>query len=329
MMRIGILGGAEIAYRMFIPALNEIEDIECAGVASNNIEKREMFKKKYGIETYTSYEEIINDKSIDSVYIPLPPALHYKYAKMALEKGKHVFLEKPSTINYKLSSELVDIANKKDLVLQENYMFQYHSQIQEIKRIMYSGEIGKIRLIKSSFGFPKRSENDFRYNKNLGGGALMDVGGYVTKLATLLLGNSIKVCNAEMQLDSEYEVDILDSVTFSNENGLSFQGSFGMDCYYQCSLEVWGSKGKLFTNRIFTAPPGFVPTVILEDKDGKRIIELKADNHFKNSIEQFCKAVIYKKDRISMKEDLLLQSKLIEEIREKMISSMEEKNEQN
>lgn len=329
MIRIGILGGAEIAFRMFIPALNEVEGIECAGLASNNIEKRDMFKKKYNIETYTSYEEIINNKSIDAVYIPLPPALHYKYAKMALEKGKHVFLEKPSTINYKLSNELVDIANKKDLVLQENYMFQYHSQIQEIKSMIYSGVIGKIRLIKSSFGFPKRSENDFRYNKSLGGGALMDVGGYVTKLATLLLGKSIKVCNAEMQIDSEYEVDILDSVTFSNKDGLSLQGSFGMDCYYQCSLEFWGSQGKLFTNRIFTAPPGFVPTVILENKEGQKIIELKSDNHFKKSIEQFCKAIIYKEERISMKEDLLLQSKLIEEIREKMISSMEEKNEQN
>lgn len=327
MLRIGILGGADIAFRMFMPALIEVEDVECVGVASNNEEKRNKFKKEYGVNIYSSYEEIIGNKNIDAIYIPLPPALHYKYAKLALEAGKHVFLEKPSTTDYKLSKELVEIARKNNLVIQENYMFQYHSQIEEIKKIISSGRIGKVRLFKSSFGFPRRGENDFRYDKQLGGGALMDVGGYITKLATLLLGKSIKVCTAEMQLDSNYEVDILDTVTFSNNEGLAFQGSFGMDCYYQCSLEVWGSKGKLLTNRIFTAPVGFNPTVIIEDGEGKEVIELKSDKHFKNSIKYFYKAITDEKESNNMKEDLLLQSKLVSEIREKMISVMEGINE--
>lgn len=318
MIKIGILGGADIAFRMFMPALEEVEGIECAGVASNNKDRRVKFEKEYGVKTYDSYEEILNDSSIDAVYVPLPPALHYKWAKMALEKGKHVFLEKPSTIDYKLSEELVKIADKKDLVLQENYMFQYHSQIEEIKKIISSERIGKVRLIKGSFGFPKRGENDFRYNKELGGGALMDAGGYVIKLATLLLGDSIKLCSAQKQLDENYDVDIFDSVMFKNKDGLTYQGSFGMDCHYQCSLEVWGSTGKLFTNRIFTAPAGFIPKVIIEDKNGQEEIELKEDKHFKHSIEHFYMAISDKEERDKMKKALLLQSKLVTEVREKM-----------
>lgn len=326
MLKVGILGGADIAFRMFMPALMEVEYAECVGVASNNEEKRNRFNKQYGVNTYNSYEEIIENKNIDAIYIPLPPALHYKYAKLALEAGKHVLLEKPSTTDYELSKELVDIAKRNNLVIQENYMFQYHSQVEEIKKIISSGRIGKVRLFKSSFGFPRRGENDFRYNKELGGGALMDVGGYITKLATILLGKSIKVCTAEMQLDSNYEVDILDTVTFTNDEGLAFQGSFGMDCYYQCSLEVWGSKGKLMTNRIFTAPVGFNPIVKIEDVEGEEIIELKDDKHFKNSIKHFCEAITDEKQSNTMKADLLLQSKLVSEIRKKMIVAMEDIN---
>lgn len=318
MIRIGILGGADIAFRMFMPALKEVEGIECAGVASNNKDRRAKFEKEYGVKTYDSYEEILNDSSIDAIYVPLPPALHYKWAKMALEKGKHVFLEKPSTIDYKLSEELIHIADEKELVLQENYMFQYHSQIEEIKKIISSGRIGKVRLLKGSFGFPKRGENDFRYNKELGGGALMDAGGYVIKLATLLLGDSIKLCSAQKQLDENYDVDIFDSVMFKNKDGLTYQGAFGMDCHYQCSLEVWGSTGKLFTNRIFTAPAGFISKVIIEDKNGQEEIELKEDKHFKHSIEHFYMAISDKKERDKMKKALLLQAKLVTEVREKM-----------
>jgi len=314
MIRLGIVGGADIAYRMFLPAIKELPEIKCIGVASNNKEKRERFIKDYDISVFSSYEEIIENPEIDAIYIPLPPALHYKWAKLALENNKHVFLEKPSTTDYILTEKLVALADKYDLVLHENYMFQYHSQLQEIKNIIDSGRIGKVRLYKSSFGFPKRNVSDFRYSKALGGGALMDAGGYVVKLATLLLGDTIKVCSAQKQVDAEYEVDIFDSVMFSNDEGLVFQGSFGMDCHYQCGLEIWGSKGKLSTNRIFTAPAGYTPYVVIEDKDGVETVQLKADMHFKHSIEEFCIAIGNVNVRTEIKKGLLLQSKLVSEI---------------
>ena len=318
MIKLGILGGADIAYRMFMPAVNEMDNIICAGVASNNSERRKRFEEKYNVTTFNSYQEIICNSEIDAVYIPLPPSEHYKWAKMALENNKHVFLEKPSTTSYELSKDLVELSNKNNLVLHENYMFQYHSQLDEINKIIESGVIGKVRLYRGSFGFPKRDKNDFRYNKELGGGALMDAGGYVTKLATLLLGKSIKVCAAQTQNDSDYSVDIFDSVLFKNDEGLTFQGSFGMDCHYKCELEVWGSKGRIQTGRIFTAPVGYVPSVIIEDNEGQRIVKLKDDCHFKHSIEHFCIAIDDNNEKEKLKESIILQAKLIETIKEKM-----------
>ena len=315
MLKIGILGGADIAFRMFIPAIKEEKDIKCVGVASRTKAKRDRFAVNYRVPVYKTYNEILKNPIVDIVYIPLPPALHYRWAKKALDYNKHVFLEKPSTTSYKESKDLVELASAKGLALQENYMFQYHSQLRYIKKLLRNNRIGKIHLIKSSFGFPMRSENDFRYNKNLGGGALLDAGGYVVKLATLMLGNTIKITSAVSNLSEIFGVDIFGSVSFVNSAGLVCQGSFGIDCHYQCNLEIWGGKGKLFTNRIFTAPSGYEPAITIEDANGAKTIKLAADKHFLHSIERFVLAVTDDNIREKMYADLLLQAQLVDKIK--------------
>lgn len=317
MLSIGVLGGAEIAYRMFIPALLQTEEIQCVAIASRQEVRRKQFEENFKISTVSSYEEIIGNPDIDAVYIPLPPALHYRWAKKALENGKHVFLEKPSTTSYEETKELVELAEEKNLVIQENYMFQYHSQLKKILELLDNGIVGDVRSYRVSFGFPLRDNHDFRYNKELGGGALLDVGGYVTKLATILLGKSIYVKAAELNDVDGYDVDMFGNVLFGNDKGETVYGSFSMDCYYQCALEVWGNKGKLFTNRIFTAPSGYIPTVKARTVEGIEEITLQEDNHFKNSIEQFKKAVKDDKIRKEMALALERQAKLVSEIRRK------------
>ena len=316
MIKIGILGCAEIAFRRFLPALMENKEFECVCIAEEyDKSKLEQFEKEFGIKSAESFQSIIEDENIDAVYIPLPPALHFPYAKAALEHGKHVFVEKPSTISYEQTSELVELARKKNLVLQENYMFQYHAQIAKIQKLLKEGLVGEIRLMKASFGFPLRAANDFRYNKALGGGALLDAAGYVTKLARLMLGSTVKVDTATLNGLEGYEVDMYGSATYSNEEGDVLQGSFSMDSYYQCCLEVWGNKGKAFTNRIFTAPPGYTPILELETNEGKQQIELPEDAHFAHSIEKFAEAFGSDTLRMKMYEDLLIQARMVEDIR--------------
>lgn len=313
-MKIGIIGGAEIAHRMFIPALLENKDLMCMGIASNNGEKRRKFEKDFNIDTYSDYNEIIENPQVEAVYVPLPPALHYKWAKKALENNKHVFLEKPATISLEHTQELVTIAKERGLVIQENYMFQYHSQLKAIQEIINRGELGDIRLIKSSFGFPLREKNDFRYNKELGGGALLDAGGYVIKLGSILLGDTAIIKTASGNRLENFEVDMFGSITMKNEKGLVYQGSYGLDCYYQCSVELWGSKGRLYTNRIFTAPPNLEPIVTIEVNGERQEIKLPSDKHFSNSIKIFYKATQDSDIRNKMYEDLLMQATLVDTV---------------
>lgn len=317
MTNIGVLGCAEIASRMFLPELLKNKTFKCIGIAeAYDKDKLKLFSDRFKIDIWNDFDEIINDSEVDAVYIPLPPALHYPWAKKALEANKHVFLEKPSTTNFGDTSKLVNLARAKKRVLHENYMFQYHSQLKELQDIIEGGEIGDIQLYKASFGFPLRASNDFRYNKELGGGALLDAAGYVTKLATLLLGDTIIVETASLNNLPGFDVDMYGSVTFSNNKGLIVQGSFSMNAFYQCSLEAWGSKGRLLTNRVFTAPPGFKPVAIIENADGKVERVLNADSHFAHSIEMFSNAINDQQVREEIYEQVLLQANLIQKIRE-------------
>lgn len=315
-MRIGILGTADIAFRRFLPALQKCQGIEYAGIASRIPEKTVNFTKVYGGKGYPSYEALLTDENIDAVYVPLPPALHYEWGKKVLESGKHLFMEKPFTTNLRDTQKLLELAEKKRLAIHENYMFLYHSQLKRIKELIADGTLGELRLICASFGFPKRSENDFRYKKALSGGALLDCGGYPVRLALELLGETTKVIQAKLNQPEEYEVDLFGSAVLENEKGLCAQISFGMDNAYQCQLEIWGSKATLIAPRIFTAGADIKPKLILHFSTEEQQEDLPEMDQFLYSIEDFRKKVQKVSKTNNQAMQIEKQSSLIDQIRE-------------
>ena len=315
MFRIGILGAADIAFNRFLPALEKVQGVQCSGVASNSPDKLKRFVDKYNIHVYESYDEVIQDENVDCIYVPLPPVFHYEWAKKALLAGKHVFLEKPSTISAEQTRELAGIAGSMGLVLQENYMFQYHAQLADIEKIIASGELGKLRLVRTSFGFPRRAGGDFRYVKELGGGTMLDNGGYTIKLINRLLGKSTRLVASKLDYDEETGVDIFGTAEFMNADGVLAQAAFGMDCQYQCSLELWGSKGRLTTGRIYTTPDGFVPTALIETGAGSRSIELASCDAFEESIKMYLRAVDDDSVRADMAQELVRQAEFVDAVR--------------
>lgn len=336
-MKIGIICPSEIAIRRFMPALQQCDDLLFVGLGvftkeerfgSNNItdkafqevlnkekEKAQAFINQYGGKVFGGYEEIVTSPDIDAIYIPLPPALHFKWAKMALEHGKHVLLEKPSTTSSIDTQELVNIANKRGLALHENYMFTFHNQINAIDEIIRSGEIGDIRLYRISFGFPRRAADDFRYSKFLGGGALIDAGGYTIRYATHLLGSTAKIEYAQSNYLDDFEVDMYGSAALVNADGITAQIAFGMDNNYKCELEAWGSKGCLSTGRVLTAPAGFIPMVTIRKGNEEIYKELPADDAFLKSIKHFVNCINNEKIRSERYTIIKKQAELVDEFK--------------
>ena len=322
MIRIGIICPSEIAFRRFMPALKKAEnEIVFAGIGYASPEewfgdirkvsseaikeqqereraKAQTFIDAYGGKIYPGYKALIESKDVDAIYLPLPPALHYKWAKLALENGKHVFVEKPSTTCLDDTDSLIEIASEKGLALHENYMFIFHDQLKALDDVIKSGEIGDVRLYRISFGFPLRAKNDFRYNKALGGGALLDAGGYTLKYANYLLGNTARVITAQVNNIDGFEVEMFGSCTMANKAGVTAQLAFGMDNDYKCEVEIWGSKGTITSNRILTAPEGFVPTYTIKKNQAFETRELPADDAFLKSIMRFVNCIQYRDIRL-------------------------------
>ena len=325
MLRIGIICPSEIAFRRFMPSLLKLTDITFVGVAVaddkewpgvNLIverEKADAFVALYGGIVFTSYSSLINSDIVDAVYLPLPPALHFKWAELALKAGKHVLSEKPATTSFSDTDYLIKLANERELAFHENYMFAFHQQLVDIQSLIASGVIGIVRLYRLSFGFPRRTATDFRYNKALGGGALLDAGGYVIKYASMLLGESTKLVSASSQFTSEFEVDIAGSATLVNENHDVAQIAFGMDNSYKCDLEVWGSSGTLTSGRVLTAPADFVPEAILKIGTETEIRKLNEDDAFMKSIAHFVACISTINLRTSNHNQILQQAKLVQE----------------
>lgn len=155
-----------------------------------------------------------------------------------------------------------------------------------------------------------REKNDFRYNKELGGGALLDCGGYTLKLANYLLGDTTKVVCSNL-VKEDFEVDLYGNATLQNDKGMTAQVSFGMDNAYKCELEVWGSKAILKVPRIFTAPDNFDVNLEIIDNNGIKNINVGIDNQFYNSINNFSLNINDKDKMFKEYNNVLVQSKLI------------------
>jgi predicted dehydrogenase len=316
-LKIGVLGCANIAQRMVIPAILASGVFELAAVASRSLEKAKIAAEKFNCDPVEGYENLLEREDIDAIYIPLPTGMHYEWAMKAMEKGKHCLVEKPIAHDYASVEKMVETARKSGVSLFENFMFLYHSQHRFIREKIEGGEIGEIRCFRSSFGFPPLPKGNIRYDKELGGGALLDAGVYPLRASQMILGDNLAAPSAYLKIDPETGVDIYGGGFLTNRQGLFAQIAFGFDNYYQCSYEIWGSKGKIRAERAFTAGPGFKPKVIVEKQDEYHEYVLPPDNHFANILKTFHRSIVEEGfDREGPFCQILNQARLLQEIQD-------------
>ena len=314
-MRWGVLGCANIAKTSVIPAIQEVEGNQLIAVASRDLKKATEFSKLFNCKAILGYDTLLASTDIDVVYIPLPTGMHHEWVINALNCGKHVLVEKSAVSSLAEAKEIIALARTKNLAIVENFQFQYHSQHRYVKDIMENEELGEIRCFRSSFGFPPFSiDTNIRYNRKLGGGALLDAGAYVLRATSFMLGEGFEVASSFLRMNPKFNVDWFGGAFLVNKSkGIFSEVAFGFDNFYQCNYEIWGSKGKITSTRAFTAKSGFKPTILLEKHGFKEEIVLPEDNHFRNMIKHFNQVVKSNKYEVEW-ENILSQSKLIDQV---------------
>ncbi len=321
-VKIGVLGCANIATRSVIPAIKSIDGFELVAVASRTKAKAEQVALRFNTEAVEGYQTLLEREDINAVYVPLPTGLHDEWLNKALDAGKHILAEKSLAENYLSCQKLVEKASEKGLLLMEDFMFRYHSQHAFVQSLIDAGEIGEIRLFRSSFGFPPFPPGNFRYDKTLGGGALLDAAAYTIKATQLFLGSDVEVKAATLYIAPTLQVDLYGSAFLVNKNGIASEVAWGFDNFYQCNYEIWGSKGKITAERAFTPPPDMKPKIVLEHAEKRIEFLAPNDNHFVNILKEFHRAIV-ERDIKTHLEETLNQSRLLEDVRQKSATLQE------
>lgn len=249
-IRWGILGTGGIA-RAFATALAQTPGALLAAVGSRSIDSARAFGSDFGEPAaFGSYQELAEAPGVDIVYIGTPHPMHAHNAMMALHGGKAVLCEKPFTMNLREAAQVVALAREKNLFLMEAMWTRFMPALAEVRRIVASGEIGKVQQVHADFGFAATQDPQHRVNKReLGGGALLDLGIYPLSISCALLGPVASV-QAQAFL-SDGGIDHTTGFAMKHESGAMSLCSCSLRARSPCELTVSGSLGSVRMDAMF------------------------------------------------------------------------------
>ncbi len=193
-IRWGIIGPGSIANN-FADGLAQSQTGKLVAIASRDAARRKAFGDKYAVadtHRHAGYAAILADDQVDAIYVATPHPWHAELSIAALRAGKHVLCEKPAGMNAAEVTAVTEVAAQCGRLFMEAFMYRLHPQIARVLQIIASGEIGVPQHIRTAFGFnaPYR-EGSRLYELALGGGGILDVGGYPVSLARLIAGTVI------------------------------------------------------------------------------------------------------------------------------------------
>ena len=311
-LRIGVLGCADIARRRMLPAMAASADAEVVAVASRDPDKASAIARQFGCRAVHGYDRLLSGQDVDAVYIPLPAALHAEWVKRALIAGKHVLAEKPLSTGLATTRRLVSLARRHGLVLMENVMFVHHSQHAAVRRLLAEGRIGALRSFHAAFTIPQLPDGDIRFQPELGGGALWDLGVYPVRAALHFLGTDLRVVGAILTVGDGQRVDTSGAALLRAAGGVSAHLSFGLEHAYVSAYTLHGSEGRISVDRAFTPPADHTPVVRIDSGQHTQLERLEPDDQVANIVAAFTAAV---RAGQAPPDDCVRQAELLDDVR--------------
>lgn len=252
----GIIAPGKIANK-FAEGLKLTKNGQLFAVASRSHERALEFAEKYkASKTYGTYQELINDKKVDIIYIATPHHLHFKLSQSCLNAGKPVLCEKPSTINSSQYKKLMSIAEEKKVFMMDALWTRFHPHIIKIQELIQAGELGELKLLQADFGFKAAYDTKSRlFNKDLGGGTILDIGIYPIFLSLLLLGYPEKI-TVESSI-GKTGVDENVGILFKYKNGAIANLSSTFLANSETRANISGEKGQIIIPGGWFKPSSF------------------------------------------------------------------------
>lgn len=292
-VRWGILSTAKIGREKVIPAMQKGQYCEVAAIASRNAEQAREVAAKLNIPKYHgSYGALLNDPSIDAVYIPLPNHLHVDWALKCIAAGKHVLCEKPIGLSSAEAEKLLNAAMQNPhLKIMEAFMYRFHPQWVHAKKLVTDGSIGELKTIQSFISYFNNDPNNIRNHKEMGGGGMMDIGCYNISLSRFLFDKEPTRVMAIAEYDPQLQTDRLTSGILDFETGTStFTCSMQLAPYQR--VHIFGTTGRIEIEIPFNAPPDKDTTIWLHTKEGSQSFVFDAVDQYTIQGDLFSKAIL-------------------------------------
>jgi predicted dehydrogenase len=238
----GILGTGYAAHQ-FAQGLRTLPEAKLVAVGSRQQETADTFARQFQIpHAYSRYEDLVNDETIDIVYIATPNPLHKDHCLLCLTAGKAVLCEKPFTLNALEAQTVLALAREKQLFCMEAMWTRFIPLIYKVRGLLADGVIGEPKMLTADFGLRVVfSEQDRHFNPQLGGGALLDLGVYPISLAFYLLGAPATVVS--QATIGKTQVDEQVTVLFNYANGLLATLSASFLTELPNEMFIMGSQG--------------------------------------------------------------------------------------
>jgi predicted dehydrogenase len=285
-VRWGILGTAGIAETAFLPALHEAGDGVALLVTSRDPARAESWAAEHGVERgVQGYDQVLDDPSIEAVYIPLPNGMHAEWTIAALEAGKAVLCEKPLCATPEETARVLQVARGASGPLWEAFVFPFHEQMDRVRETIAGGTIGEVREISSRFHFPLDDPQDVRLQAELAGGSIQDVGCYPIRLARLLFDAepdpTRAIADAEW-LPNGIDTELWGALTFPGDRRLVL--SCGFRSRDDMFTRVLGTEGEIRMTSPFHPEDGDTFKVVTDSGEETHVAAPSGERSFTPAI---------------------------------------------
>jgi predicted dehydrogenase len=248
----GIIGAGGIA-RVFANGVRFSRTGRVVAIASRTPGRGKSLAEDFSIpRLFGSYEELLADKEVDAVYVSLIHPHHAEWAIKAARAGKHVLVEKPLAMNAVQAARIIDAARQSGVFLMEAFMYRCHPQMARMAELIRGGAIGEVRAVRATFSFSTPVDESSRmFNKELGGGAILDLGCYPASMSRVIAGAAsgrafadpvrVRACG----VIGPTGVDTYAVATVEFPGGIIAELVCGSTCQLPIEVSVTGTKGRL------------------------------------------------------------------------------------
>ena len=265
--------------------------IEVRAIASRTVEKARAAAQRLGIpRAYGSYAELLADKEIEAVYIPLPNHLHAEWVKKAADAGKHVLGEKPFALSAAEAEETFAHADRKGVLAMESLMYRFHPQWIRAAELVRGGDLGEIHAVHSFFSYMITDPGNVRNILEIGGGGMRDVGSYAVSCARFIMGAEPQRVVSLMHRDPVLKTDTLSSGVLDFGKARSIF-TVGTQTQAWQRVDVVGSGGELTIHIPFNVYNDVPAEMTVTSWLGTRTVLTPAVDQFVEVFEAFSRAV--------------------------------------